>query len=104
MSVSIRKLSPGALLLSLALGVPPANALDLNDVHSRYTVTSWTDKDGMPSSYVRAIAQDRVGYLWLATYSGLFRFDGVRFLPWKGLNGSTLPNKDLFVADRWSRW
>ena len=29
-----------------------------------------------------AIAQDDDGYLWLGTDAGLFRFDGVRFLPW----------------------
>lgn len=33
----------------------------------------------MPQNSVLAIAQTRDGYLWMATYNGLARFDGVRF-------------------------
>src|SRR4029450_8640736 len=44
-----------------------------------YTVTTWTDIDGLPTRRVRAIRQDVDGYLWLATESALVRFDGVRF-------------------------
>ncbi|MEI6074557.1 MAG: two-component regulator propeller domain-containing protein [Verrucomicrobiota bacterium] len=33
----------------------------------------------MPQNSVAAIAQSGDGYLWLGTYSGLVRFDGVRF-------------------------
>ena len=71
------------------------SAFDADEPRARYTVTSWTESDGMPSSYVRAVAQDRDGYLWLATYSGLVRFDGVRFVAWKSRDGSVLPSDDL---------
>ena len=71
------------------------SAFDADEPRARYTVTSWTESDGMPSSYVRAVAQDRDGYLWLATYSGLVRFDGVRFVAWKSRDGSVLPSEDL---------
>lgn len=36
-------------------------------------------REGLPSSNVRAVAQDAQGFLWLATASGLARFDGVEF-------------------------
>ncbi|MBL8206065.1 MAG: hypothetical protein JNM09_17645 [Blastocatellia bacterium] len=36
-------------------------------------------EDGLPQNSVLAIAQTRDGYLWIATYNGLARFDGVRF-------------------------
>ncbi len=35
--------------------------------------------DGLPSSQVNALAQDRNGYLWIATHDGLARYDGVEF-------------------------
>lgn len=35
--------------------------------------------DGLPSSGVTAIAQDRAGYVWLATKDGLARYDGIGF-------------------------
>lgn len=33
-------------------------------------------KDGISSNYVRDIAQDKSGFLWIATDYGLNRFDG----------------------------
>jgi ligand-binding sensor domain-containing protein/signal transduction histidine kinase/DNA-binding response OmpR family regulator len=35
--------------------------------------------DGLPSSTVRAIAQDSQGYMWFGTKNGLSRFDGYQF-------------------------
>ncbi len=39
----------------------------------------WQTDDGMPQNGVSAIVQTRDGYLWIGTYGGLARFDGVRF-------------------------
>src|SRR5262245_12278379 len=93
-TVSPARLTMLALALASAAS-PRVSAFDADEVRARYTVTSWTEKDGMPSSYVRAIAQDMEGYLWLATYSGLVRFDGARFVTWKSQDGSALPSEDL---------
>lgn len=43
--------------------------------------------EGLPSSRVEAIAQDRAGYLWLATGDGLARFDGLGFRVWRQVPG-----------------
>lgn len=43
--------------------------------------------DGLPSSRVQAIAQDRAGYLWLATPDGLARYDGLGFTLWRQVPG-----------------
>ena len=40
----------------------------------------WSGENGLPSSSVTAIAQTPDGYLWVGTYNGLARFDGVRFV------------------------
>ena len=42
-------------------------------------VNSWSQKQGMPENTVRAMLEARDGYLWLATFAGVARFDGVRF-------------------------
>src|SRR6266850_1349702 len=41
---------------------------------------SWTTENGLPQNSVNDIVQTRDGYLWLATYGGLVRFDGSRFV------------------------
>jgi ligand-binding sensor domain-containing protein len=39
------------------------------------------------------MAQTRDGYLWLGSEFGLFRFDGVRAIPWQPPAGQQLPDK-----------
>lgn len=39
--------------------------------------------EGLPSNRVNGIAEDRQGYLWIATHDGLARFDGVGFRIWR---------------------
>ena len=39
----------------------------------------WQTDDGLPENGVNAIVQTGDGYLWIGTFSGLVRFDGVRF-------------------------
>ena len=35
--------------------------------------------NGLPDNAVTAVLQTHDGYLWIGTYGGLARFDGVRF-------------------------
>jgi signal transduction histidine kinase/ligand-binding sensor domain-containing protein len=44
-----------------------------------YSFDNWQTEDGLPQNSVTCIVQSRDGYLWLGTYNGLVRFDGVRF-------------------------
>ena len=44
-----------------------------------YLQTIWTTEDGLPQNSINDILQSRDGYLWLATFGGLVRFDGVKF-------------------------
>lgn len=64
-------LAPAPIALSDASTYVPAAT-------KSYHITQWTLDDGLPQSTVTAIAQARDGYLWLGTFGGLVRFDGVR--------------------------
>ena len=71
----------GAVVVAIALGAAGrAAAVDLQNVLADYTITSWTQKDGLPANGIYALAQDADGYLWVGTASGLVRFDGIRFV------------------------
>ncbi len=56
-----------------------AAALDPARRLTQYRHDLWTVENGLPQESVNAIAQTSDGYLWLATNSGLARFDGVHF-------------------------
>lgn len=64
-----------------------------------YTTASWSEKDGLPSSYVTSLAQDADGYLWIGTAAGLVRFDGFRFTNWRAENAAEPSN--LGILDVW---
>lgn len=70
MSVVTRLASLSLLSLILSCGATAA---------AQYRVESWTADDGLPQNSVYSIIQTRDGYLWLTTFDGLVRFDGVRF-------------------------
>ena len=76
----------------LLLGTAPVHALDPNKRLTQYMHTSWRIQDGSAPSGIEAIAQTLDGYLWLSSDSqGLYRFDGVRFVPWTlSPNGKTI--------------
>src|SRR5262245_43148707 len=44
-----------------------------------YIQNFWNTANGLPQNSVNAVVQTRDGYLWIATYGGLARFDGVKF-------------------------
>lgn len=63
------------LLLALRF-VPRANGAALED---DFLVASYTTEEGLPQNSVTGIFQTPDGYLWMSTYNGLARFDGVKF-------------------------
>lgn len=45
----------------------------------KYVITHWGLDEGLPQSSVNDLLQSKDGYIWLATFGGLVRFDGVEF-------------------------
>jgi len=43
--------------------------------------------DGLPSNTVNRMAEDRYGYLWIATNDGLARYDGRNYRIWRAEDG-----------------
>jgi signal transduction histidine kinase/CheY-like chemotaxis protein len=60
-----------------------------------YVHESWSARDGLPVNSVSQIIQTRSGYLWLATFDGLVRFDGARFVTHNGGNTPGLVHQRL---------
>ena len=72
-----------------------------------YLIDLWTSDNGLPDSSVTAIAQTPDGYLWVGTYNGLARFDGVQFVIFDPLNTPELKHArvdGLFVDAQGTLW
>jgi ligand-binding sensor domain-containing protein/signal transduction histidine kinase/ActR/RegA family two-component response regulator len=83
-----RRSTAGAVVRSLLLAAVTCSALLISNESAhpidrgpagRFVTDVWQTEQGLPQNSVSAICQTRNGYLWLGTYSGLVRFDGVRF-------------------------
>ena len=68
---------------------------------------TWNTENGLPQNSVVGIAQTHDGYIWLATFDGLARFDGVRFKIFRKHDTRELPTNRisrLFVDDHGRLW
>jgi ligand-binding sensor domain-containing protein/signal transduction histidine kinase/CheY-like chemotaxis protein len=57
----------------------PVLALEPTRRVTQYSHDVWKDEDGLPQNTVHALTRTRDGFLWVATWEGLVRFDGVHF-------------------------
>ena len=78
------------LATCLALGALACGALRAE----RLPLRVFTTADGLPSNRVNGVYQDRRGFVWVITASGISRFDGQRFLTF-GV-GSGLPSSSVW--------
>lgn len=55
----------------------------------------WTTENGLPQNTINAIVQTPDGYLWVGTFGGLARFDGVQFTVFNTSNTSALKSNRI---------
>lgn len=65
------------------------------EARPRYLVDSWQIDEGLPQNSVTSMVQSRDGYLWLGTFNGLVRFDGVRFTVFNSHNTPALDSSRI---------
>lgn len=56
-------------------------------------IQHFDEDDGFPQSYVQGMLQDSTGYVWIATWDGLYRYDSYRFQSFKARPGDNCPLK-----------
>ncbi len=82
----------------LAMGLPLAAATP------PWVVRTWQSDEGLPDNTVVGMEQTPDGFLWVATRTGLVRFDGMRFQPFQmTAAGAPAGGIKALVADRRGR-
>jgi ligand-binding sensor domain-containing protein/signal transduction histidine kinase len=95
MKKNTKSLAAKAILLAGSLGnlfLPALHAQLKEAAFKRYTA-----EDGLEGSHISALLQDRQGFLWVGTGSGLFRFDGYSFKAFKSAPTDTASLSDNFI-------
>ncbi|MBQ8064733.1 MAG: hypothetical protein IJ200_03635 [Prevotella sp.] len=64
-------------LLALVI-IPTANAQQWQAKRAHYST-----EDGLPSDAIASLQQDNYGFVWIATWNGISRFDGYHFYNYK---------------------
>ncbi len=54
--------------------------------NDRLSFIHYTNEDGLPSSYIKSLCQDRYGFIWAATRSSICRFDGKYFKTFQAID------------------
>lgn len=65
----------------------------------RHTFVNFSSEEGLTSSTIQDMVQDHNGFLWLASWGGLFRFDGARFTNYKtsAVDSDDNPRSERFI-------
>lgn len=84
-----------ALALFWLLFSPSALAIDPSRQLHQYGLDIW--QDGLPQQAVLSIVQTPDGYLWIGTYEGLVRFNGVNFTVFDRRNTPQLKSNAIWT-------
>jgi len=75
----------------------PACALPPDLKLAQFYHTAWSAKEGAPTG-IQSLAQTTDGYLWMGTFAGLFRFDGVHFERIDTVHNQPLPSTNVYTV------
>ncbi|HXI73198.1 MAG TPA: two-component regulator propeller domain-containing protein [Verrucomicrobiae bacterium] len=92
-----------ALLLLAGLFLSPAVSAVAAEEQANWVYRAWQTDEGLPDNSVTGVAQTSDGYLWVATYGGLMRFNGATF---SGIQLPSLLKKSIrtMLLDRRGRF
>ena len=81
-----------SLIATVCLQSASAQQLQASQSH-------FSTENGMSSNAIAGIYQDDYGFLWIATWNGLSRYDGYNFYNYRTGNGSRIKNLHNRIYD-----
>ncbi len=86
-------------LKSIILSILAFACTSVSAQQIKATRTHYSTDDGLCSNVISGLDQDEFGYIWIATWNGLSRFDGYHFFNYKTGNGSGIKNLHNRIDD-----
>lgn len=62
---------------------------------AQYRIDTWTTEQGLPQNSIFQVLQTPDGFLWISTFGGLARFDGLGFRVFDTTTNPEMPNSRL---------
>jgi ligand-binding sensor domain-containing protein/signal transduction histidine kinase len=88
----------GLVFVFFALAAASLLALDPRKDISQYIIDLWsTENSNIPQDSILSMIQTHDGYLWVGTYEGLARFDGLHFTVFDKSNTPEMQNNGMMV-------
>ncbi len=78
-----RLIGPFRLILLIAMALIVTYTAPSQAAKTAFRFTNLGGAEGLKSTYVMKLLQDRQGFLWIATQDGLYRYDGYHFKTFK---------------------
>ncbi|MBI4647312.1 MAG: SpoIIE family protein phosphatase [Bacteroidia bacterium] len=63
---------------------------------SQFGISFYSKDEGLPMNGAKTVIYGKDGYLWIGTYSGLVRFDGIRMTVYNVINTPVFRNHGIF--------
>ena len=73
----------------------PFREIDASRPISQYTIKEWNMNNGLPNNAIMDIEKTSEGFMWLATFNGLTRFDGLEFIVYNRSNTPQLKTNTI---------
>jgi signal transduction histidine kinase/ligand-binding sensor domain-containing protein/CheY-like chemotaxis protein len=88
--------------IGMHLVLMPGNvwALDPAKTLDEFRYKAWEEAEGLPHYSINGIVQGSEGYLWLATYYGVVRFDGEQFKVYDRQNTPAFKSNQIWCLEK----
>ncbi len=73
------KLCALTIITALTFSVIPPIYASSKDEDTSYVVTTYNDRNGLPTGEANTVLHTSDGYIWIGSYGGLIRYDGTEF-------------------------
>ena len=86
-------------LISITLQFWNTSLIGQLDITKLENPAVYNQKNGLESKYILEIAEDKLGFMWIATEDGIVRYDGSHFRRFQNFNTDSITHRLLGIEE-----